>query len=310
MTTTAATVTVRAARVDDDLDALHAGLRSWYGQQLIRDMFATAGPAPTAMLVAEIEGVPVGYAHAVGHGFADGRRGLGHVYVVPEHRRRGVGTALWDAVLEVCTPERVPGVMFQTDDADPQVKEIALAHGLVLRGVHQESELDLATVEQHRALATARTGADVELRPLPEDCTEEQWHAFQAVYNRLMLDTPDVADGAEDMPYETLRSVLKEPWQVMCAWRGSTIVGFTAIAVRDETTRRLNTWLTAVDRDLRGHGLATALKVAQALALRDAGWRSIATQNMEGNDAILASNRRLGFVPGVALRDLTFDFPA
>jgi hypothetical protein len=42
--------------------------------------------------------------------------------------------------------------------------------------------------------------------------------------------------------------------------------------------------------------------------VRDAGWRSIATQNMEGNDAILASNRTLGFVLSVGLRDLTFDY--
>jgi len=306
--TTTATVLVRAARDDDDLDALNAGLRSWYGQSLIRDMFATAGPAPTAILVAEVDGVPAGYAHAVGRGLADGRRGMGHVYVLPQHRRQGVGRALMQAVLDVCTRERVPGVMFQTDDADPLAREIALAHGMALAGVHQESTLDLATLEQHRHLVKAPAG--VELRPLPQDCDEDQWRAFEQVYNRLMRDTPDVSSGAEDMPYETLRSVLKEPWQVMCAWRDDQIVGFTAIAVRDPAARTLNTWLTAVDRDLRGHGLATSLKVAQALALRDVGWQRIVTQNMEGNAPILASNRRLGFVPGVALRDLTFDYPA
>jgi hypothetical protein len=58
----------------------------------------------------------------------------------------------------------------------------------------------------------------------------------------------------------------------------------------------------------RGLGLATALKTAQALSLRDAGWTSILTQNMEGNHAILTSNRALGFERVLGKRDLTFDF--
>jgi len=63
-----------------------------------------------------------------------------------------------------------------------------------------------------------------------------------------------------------------------------------------------------VDPTHRGLGLATALKVAQALELRDAGWRSVVTQNMEGNDAILASNRTLGFVRAMGKRNLTLDY--
>jgi predicted GNAT superfamily acetyltransferase len=117
-----------------------------------------------------------------------------------------------------------------------------------------------------------------------------------------------MADGGEPMPYDVLRAVVKEPWQVMGAWRDGRMVGFTALAVRNEAKRSLNTWMTGVDRDLRGLGLATALKTKQALAVRDAGWRAIVTQNMEGNDAILASNRTLGFVPSVGLRDLSYDF--
>jgi hypothetical protein len=52
------------------------------------------------------------------------------------------------------------------------------------------------------------------------------------------------------------------------------------------------------------------LKTAQALALRDAGWRTIVTQNMDGNDAILAANRRLGFRRTAGYRDVVYDFTA
>ena len=301
-------VTVRAVRDEDDIDAPNAGNRAWYGGALMRDMFSVDDGTPAAMLVAELDGRLVGYAHAVGHGVAAGHRGVGWVNVLPEARRRGVGAALWWAVLEVCTPDRVKGVMVQTDDSDTGTVDVALAHGFRRAGLHQESVLDLDSVEAHRARAVADRAPGVELRQLPDDATEEDWRAFAAVFHRLMRDTPDMADGGEPMPYDVLRAVMKEPWQVMGAWRDGRMVGFTALAVRDDATGALNTWMTGVDRDLRGLGLATALKTKQALAVRDAGWRTIATQNMEGNDAILASNRTLGFVPSVGLRDLTFDY--
>lgn len=302
-------VTVRAVRDADDIDALNAGNRAWHGGELVRELFAVDDGNPSAMFLAELDGHPVGYAHAVGHGVADGHRGLVWVNVLPAYRRRGVGAALWRAVLEVCTPERVPGVMTQVDDDDEVGLEVALAHGFVRRGLHHESVLDLTDVD-HLA-AYAETGAaGVELRSLPDDADEATWRRFKEVYDRLMLDTPDMADGADLMGYELLRTVLKEPWQVMCAWHGDRLVGFTALAVSDRGRRSLNTWMTGVERDFRGRGLSTALKSRQALAVRDAGWREIVTQNMAGNAPILAANQRMGFVRGVGLRDLSYDFAA
>lgn len=299
---------VRDVRDDDDLDALNAGLDTWYGQALFRALFAAAPGSSARMWVAELDGEPVGYAHAVGAGIADGHRGDAHVHVLPQHRRRGVGAALWQRVLTVCTPDRVRGVLAQADDRDTATLDVARSHGWALGGLHQESELDLGTVDGLRHLAGCSRAPGVEIRPLPDDADEEVWRRFMAVYDRLYADAPDIAGGAEPTPYAVLRAVIREPWQVMAAWRGEEVVGCTAVAVRSEPDRRLNTWFTGVARDLRGQGLATALKVTQALALREAGWCSIATQNLVGNDAILASNRRLGFVPRISIRDLVLDF--
>lgn len=303
------TVHVRPARDGDDLDALHEGCGSWIGADLIRGLFAADDGAPKQMLVAEVDGVPAGFASAVGAGIADGRRGLGHVYVLPQHRRRGVGGALWQGVLEVCTPARVPGIALHADADDDTSLDVARAHGLVPGSLHHESVLDLGAVERLRPLASAPLAAGVEIRTLPEDATEDDWHAFHEVFTRLFADAPDVAAGAEPMPYAVLRAVIVEPWQVTGAWRAGELVGLTAIVVRDRGAGRLNTWFTGVEREARGLGLATALKSAQAVALAESGWRSITTQNMEGNDAILAANRRLGFVTTAGTRDLTYDFP-
>ena len=87
------------------------------------------------------------------------------------------------------------------------------------------------------------------------------------------------------MPYDGLRAVMKEPWQVM--------VGFTALGVRDEAKRSLNTWMTG------GSTASSAARPghrAQDLAGtgRPGRRRAIVTQSMEGNDAHLAGNRTLG----------------
>jgi GNAT superfamily N-acetyltransferase len=213
-------VTVRPARDDDDLDSLNAGCSLWMGAAFHRRLFAVPDDLPKAMLVAELGGEPAGYAHTVGHGIADGRRGMAHVFVPPAYRQRGVGGALWRAVLEVCTPDRVPGVMLGVDADDSVSCSVATEHGLTLLGLHHESELDLSSIEPLRELATAPRAAGVELRPLPPDTDEDLWRRFADVFRTLFLDAPDVAEGAEPMPDEILRAMLREPWQVMVAWRG------------------------------------------------------------------------------------------
>jgi GNAT superfamily N-acetyltransferase len=298
-------VSVRQARDDDDLDALNAGSSSWMGAAFHRRLFDVPDGLPKRMLVAELDGVPGGYAHTVGHGIANGHRGMAYVFVSPAHRRRGLGGALWRAVLEICTPDRVPGVLLSVDDGDVDSLAVAASHGLRPLGLHHESELDLSTVEPLRTLASAPPG--VTLRPLPPDAPDSVWRRFLEVMNTLARDAPDFASGAEPMPYEIFRAVFPEPWQVMGAWEGDDLVGLTGVAVRDQRDRRLNTTFTGVARGYRGRGLATALKSAQALALRDAGWRTIVTQNMEGNEPILASNRRLGFRRSAGHRDLVYD---
>ena len=299
---------LRPVRDDDDLDSVNAGCPTWFGAAPIRALMSVPDGAPKAMWIAEVDGVAAGFGQAVGHGVSDGHRGIGYVFVRPEFRRRGVGTRLWDAVLEVAGPNRVPGVMAQVDDADTTTLEIAVAHGFTPRGLHIESVLDLAGVAELRHLATAPRAPGVELRPLPDDADEATWRTFAEALNRLMRTAPDYADGAEDMPFATMRAVLREPWQVYGAWVDGRMVGLTCVVVRDGGTRLLNTMLTAVEEDRRGLGLATALKTAHAIALHEAGWSSLMTQNMEGNAAILAANRTLGFVRTLGKRDLAFDY--
>jgi GNAT superfamily N-acetyltransferase len=302
-------VAVRPARDDDDLDALNDGNITWPNQTIMRDTFAAAGAIPKGMFVGELDGRAVGYGLAVGAPLTAGFRGMGLVYVLPGSRGQGVGKALWNAVLEVCSPDRVPGVGTQVDADDATSCRFAVDHGGQLTGLHIESELDLDALDSATLQARTRPGGNLRLALLPADADEQLWHEFAELFFRLSRETPDWGEGADDMPYEVLRSMASEPWEVMIAWDGEQMIGFTAVFVRDAGRRELNTLLTAVAGEYRGQGVATALKSAHALELRDRSWERIVTQNMEGNEPILASNRRLGFRPVRRIRDVTYDHP-
>jgi mycothiol synthase len=304
-------VMVRAARDDDDLDAMNLGNPCWMGAAMVRELFDATGE-PSGILIAEGDGEPIGYGDYAAIGVMDGHRAPASIYIPPPHRGRGAGNALWGVIVEACRPDRVSGVLTQADGDDAASLDFALARGFQLGGLHIESELALDATDIAAKADRSPPPTGLSLGVLPSDADESTWHDFAALFERLERDTPDLAEGSDPTPYAVLRTFLPDPWQVMAAWDEGEreMVGFTAVAVRDAGTRTLNTLLTGIRPEYRGRGLATALKAAHAVALAGAGWRAIRTQNMEGNLPILASNKTLGFRPVRALQDLVYDHPS
>ena len=90
--------------------------------------------------------------------------------------------------------------------------------------------------------------------------------------------------------------MVDEPWMLLTARDGAVLVGVTQVMRRPGDPSAMNTFFTGVIAAARGRGIATALKTRQALLMVDRGVARVFTQNMEGNEAILAANRALGFV--------------
>jgi len=305
-------VSVRPARDEDDTDAMNIGNPAWMGAATMRQLLAASGEAPSGAFIAEVDGEPIGYGDCAAIAVLDGHRAPATVYIRPSARGQGAGTAIWSAVLKMCTPDRVSGVMLSADDEDAQSLAIALAHGFGLGGIQIESQLDLTNLDVDRMQELSAAPSGLTISPLPHDADEETWHDFADLHERLAGDTPDRASGSAPPPYAVIRAFLAEPWQVMGAWNGNEMVGFTAVSVRATGSgeRVLNTHLTGVRPDYRSRGIATSLKATHAVALHRAGWQRIRTQNMEGNLPILASNKRLGFQRARIMRDLIYDHPA
>ncbi|HEX4057238.1 MAG TPA: GNAT family N-acetyltransferase [Galbitalea sp.] len=299
-------LSIRPIRDDDDLDELHEGDNEWAGSALARNMSASAGDAMVAFHVAEQDGRLVGYFDSflpqednpTGVGFAS-------VWVLPEARGRGVGAALLEALLPLATARGARRLTARVDSEDESSLRWIRAKGATTGGTHLESTLELT---DDLPLLPPPDGVAVVV--MPDSADEIAWRSAHEANVRLMRDTPDAETNPAPMPYEIYRALLAESWQLCLARTDDgSIVGLTCVFPKNEKLRQVNTMLTGVNREWRGRGLATALKTAHAIALRDAGWRAIVTQNMDGNDHILAANKRLGFRPSKALLDVLYDLP-
>jgi GNAT superfamily N-acetyltransferase len=299
-------ITIRAIRDDDDLDELHDGNYEWSGATLARRLTASSAEAMLAFHVAVADNRLVGYLD----GFLPPddnptHQGFATIWVPPKLRGQGVGSALWDAAMLTARDRGAKRLTSHADSKDEASLRWLRARGATTGGLHLESTLELSDV-----LPLTAPPPGVTIETLDTTSSEEAWRAAFSAHNRLMLDTPDAETNPTPIPYEIYRTLLAEPWQV-CVARNEDgeYVGLTTVFVKNEREHIVNTMITAVNREWRNKGLATALKTAHAIKLRDAGWRAIITQNMEGNDHILAANKRLGFKPSNAMLDVIYDLP-
>ena len=302
---------LRRLEPDDDLDALLAGTPTWPGAERVAPNFAAATGTPSIQLVAVERGGLVGYAHCLTTPVVEGRRAAGHLWVDRAARGRGIGSALWQRLLEAAEVAGLMGVRVAADLADARSLAVARYRGLVPGPVRRESLLDLTTLAAEiveAALARA-TVAEVLLVAFAGS-DERAWRELYESFVPLHDATPDAAGGREPPPLSSLQHGYSQPWQILLARRDDAIAGMTMAFARSDVASRVVTFFTGVVETERGRGIATALKAEHARRLAAVGWRELTTFNMESNEAILAANARLGFVPLRRMQALTYDFKA
>ena len=160
---------------------MNVGNPAFMGAAMMRRLFAASGEAPSGAFIAEDDGEPIGYGDCAAIPVLDGHRAPATVYVPPSRRGQGAGKALWAAVLEMCTPGRVSGVMLSANADDAPSIAIALAHGFRTGGIHIESQLDLTDLDPGRMEQLAGAASNVTLSPLPHDADEDTWRKDRRV---------------------------------------------------------------------------------------------------------------------------------
>jgi GNAT superfamily N-acetyltransferase len=240
--------------------------------------------------VAEVGGRIVGRALARFENLFSEDTELGFVLVTVagEHRRRGIGAALYDAAFEHATalgPARLLTSVYEDEDG----VRFARARGFREEREQQEAVLDPRTV-------TELPAAGVDLRPVA-DVDPRLVYAADLEATRDMPATEEITA----MPYEeweqhTVQHPLFTADGSFVAMVDGVAAAVSLLCVDTESGRSLNMF-TGTMRAYRGRGLGLAVKLGSIHWAAAHGITMMVTANDAENAPMLAINRRLGYTP-------------
>ena len=231
-----------------------------------------------------------GRADPVATGFAGktdspGRGGVAP-RVLPEARRQGIGTAILRRLCDHLLDERYTTASAILDEADTGARAFARRYGF--------EEVD-RQVEQMRTLGDET----------PPEVPEGVRFVTVAERPELLRDAYELAvDAYADMATwvpvtisldEWLREEATIPEGSFVALAGDTIVGYSGLCRHVGDAALAEDGLTAVRRDWRRRGLATALKRAELAWAAANGIREVVTWTQRANEGMRAVNERLGY---------------
>jgi mycothiol synthase len=286
-------IAVRRAESDADLEAwrrVRIAVVPNERAQTVDELREALTP-PQLYLLAELDGRVAGSGVAgrsdlAGQGFLSPR-------VLPEARRRGVGTALLRELAEHVQRLGLDQVGTLTDNT----ASLAFAERFGFREVDRD-------VEQIRAIGD---------EPWPEPppgieivSLAERPALFERAYHELALEA--FRDFALDRPLEISLEDWNREWQVwpegsFFALADGELVGMAGLIRDDDRPERAENSLSAVRRDWRRRGVASLLKRTVLAWAAANGLREVYTWTQNGNAAMRVVNERLGYeTRSVAIR--------
>ncbi|CAN5238641.1 GNAT family N-acetyltransferase [soil metagenome] len=236
--------------------------------------------------------------------------GFIEVAVLPEHRRRGIGTAalthLESVMAEVGRNLMSTAVIWGADQETSPGFEFAKARGFTARNRELHRRLALP-VDRGLLLGLAATAADkhqdYQIVTFTGSVPEEILVSFAALDAlvdseaptgelEMEPDTPD-PDGIRHS--ERLWAGQKRAmWGAVALTSTGEVVAMTQMIQRSGAPDSIAQSGTIVRRDHRGHRLGLAVKTANLLQIRD-GFTEVTTWNAASNDHMVAVNDLLGF---------------
>jgi GNAT superfamily N-acetyltransferase len=247
-------------------------------------------------VVARLDGVAAGSALTVDVPQRSDRV-LTIVTVLDEHRRRGVGTALYRS-LSAWTRERgIAEIEVPVLDDDPESLAYATRRGFV---------------EERRELGVVLDVDDLEPPELvlPDGVEIVSWaerpELARGMYEVYLEASPDIP-GFEDDELESYEDWLAHEMQgsgdrpeaTFVAVAGVEVVGYAKFSLTAAQPTVAFHDLSGVKRAWRRRGVARALKKAQIRWAIANGYTELRTRNEERNEPIRRLNASLGYRPGI-----------
>jgi len=228
--------------------------------------------------------VVLGESYAFPTLFGDTSTAMCMVTVAEPYRRRGIGTALFDAVGKELD-ETLIARFFENDAGVAFAERLGFEHARS----EAESVLDVTAFD-----GVIPEGVD--LRPVSATDPHDA-HVIDLEATRDMPASEEIVD----MPYEEWEDhVLRYP---LFMADGSFVAyadgeaAAVSLLVADLETGRSGNMFVGTRPEFRGRGLARAAKIASILWAKEHGVTEMATGNDETNAPMRAVNARLGYAP-------------
>jgi GNAT superfamily N-acetyltransferase len=239
-------------------------------------------------------GEPAGYFHLI-------------VLVDPNFRRCGIGSILYDHLLQFVQDHSATKLFCNILEKSADCLSFAYQRGFTSRNYMFVSKIDLHTFDETRfdGLIDAVEATGIHFSSLAAEGNTLQ--AQQQLYeiNRIAsIDDPAATDDGFVSFEDYVKTIIETSWfqpegQFM-AFDGDRAVGLSAVSYFAETNSMVN-MLTGVDQAYRRRKIAQSLKLLTIRHAKHIGADYILTQNDSVNAAMLAINRKLGYIRQVDL---------
>ena len=215
--------------------------------------------------------------------------------VLPDHRRRGVGTALYRAVSAWLAERDVHRIDVPVHEDDEEAIAFAERRGFQEVERNRRMVLDLTTLDP----LPVEPPAGVEIVSWAE-----RPDLAGGIYEVACEAFPDIPGGEDELmePFvdwlaHHMQGSGDLPEATFVAVAGSEVVGYAKFSLTAAQPTTANHDMTGVKRSWRGRGVAGALKRAQIAWAKEQGYERLATQNEVRNEPIRRLNARLGYRP-------------
>src|SRR3981081_1664319 len=243
----------------------------------------------------------------IGQGFTarpDGSQFIG-MTVLAAHRRKGIGTALLEALEDEARRREGPKLLGGANEGEKFALDWALARGYTPIGRRLATSAELAKFEPgefSEALEKARA-AGIKIMSFADRiegrdaaAQEQWWRPVTAAEEPMWAHIP-FATPTPHWPYDRFYEAATSGQQIMdlslVAYSGDEIAGFTTTGKSKDKDGW--TWMTGTAREQRGKGIARALKGEMLTRAKRKGLRAIGTTNDEPNKSMREINAKLGY---------------
>jgi GNAT superfamily N-acetyltransferase len=243
----------------------------------------------------------------IGQGFTarpDGSQFIQMTVLAP-HRRRGIGSALLEALEGEAGRRKVPKLLGGANEGEKFALDWALGHGYRQIGRRIASYVELAkfdpsqfseALDRARAAGITVTSFAETLAGRDAAAQEQWWRALYAAEAPMWEDIP-FATPTPHWPWDRFYEASTSPQMLhdlsLVAYAGDQIAGFTTTGKSKD--RDAWTWMTGTAREHRGRGVARALKVEALTRAKRRGLRAMGTTNDEPNKSMRGINAKLGY---------------